>query len=105
MLPEEAQVKRAAVALALSAALAVLTGCNLSSTPPNVHGGTNSHAVVTVNDTKNGRTVVIHTGDQLRVVLASTYWNFQAPAHGTVLSPHGETQVIPQLSHCVPGGG
>jgi len=98
-------VKRMAVSFALLAVLAVITGCNSSSTSPRVTDPPNGPTVLTVHDGNNGQTIVIHTGEQLRVVLSSTYWTFQRPTNEMVLSPHGETQVIPELSHCVPGGG
>lgn len=98
-------MKRAAVAVALTAALTMLTGCNSSSPAPRTNVGNYPHTVVTINDSNRGQTVVLHTGGQLRVILASTYWQFQPPTNETVLSPHDGTHVIPQLAHCVPGGG
>jgi hypothetical protein len=103
-LPEEALVKRAGVALTLTVALAFLTGCNVT-TRPHVVREPKGHTVLTVSDNRNGQTVVLRTGEQLRVDLASTYWSIQPPTNMTVLSPQGDARVLPQLDHCVPGGG
>jgi hypothetical protein len=103
-LPEEALVKRAGIIVVLTAALALLAGCTAQPSTPNVNHPT-SGSVLTVSDRRDGQTVVLQTGEQLRVVLASTYWSFQPPTDATVLSPHDATRVIPEMSHCVPGGG
>jgi hypothetical protein len=53
----------------------------------------------------NGRSVAIHTGDSLKVILSSTYWSFQDSSNPNVLRSGGSAKVVPQLSGCVPGQG
>jgi hypothetical protein len=62
-------------------------------------------ATTTVTDRSNGSSVVLHVGDQLRVVLASTYWKFDAASKPDVARMDGEPVTRARLAGCVPGGG
>jgi hypothetical protein len=46
-------------------------------------------ATVTVDESANGSTVRLRTGDHLQVVLHSTYWQFNRPNHPGVISADG----------------
>jgi hypothetical protein len=72
-------------------------------TSPGSGGGT----TVTARDTDNGHTVNLAVGDQLVVVLASTYWHFATLDDPRVLADRGPAVVAASpLGHgCVPGGG
>ena len=60
-------------------------------------------ATLTYSEADNGRSVTVHRGDHLVVVLHSTYWSFD-PISGAVTAD-GSPTVAPQLQGCVPGGG
>jgi hypothetical protein len=72
-----------------------------TSTPPTTAGGT----VLTLTDADKGRTVPVHVGDEVQVVLGSTYWTVQASSDPAVLASVGQPVVAPQPSGCVPGEG
>ena len=60
---------------------------------------------VTVSFADNGRTMRLHRGSQLDVVLSSTYWRFQTVPEHHVLSGPSHVRVTPRPSGCVPGEG
>jgi len=75
-------------------------GSSTSRTPaPSSVGG-----VHTVTDAANGSTVSLHVGDELRVVLRSTYWDFGPLPAGGVLTLAAQPTLSVDPS-CVPGGG
>jgi hypothetical protein len=80
--------------------LAVL-GCASSSSS---HAATRPLPVVQVGDGRDGGTVALHIGQRLRVVLHSTYWEFNAVSAPTVLHLVETPQVAPK-GGCVPGAG
>ncbi len=85
----------------MSAAVLVLGACGSTGRP-------RSEArprVVSLTYGDNGRSVAIHTGDSLKVILSSTYWSFQDSSNPNVLRSGGSAKVVPQLSGCVPGQG
>jgi hypothetical protein len=69
---------------------------NLTGTPP---------AAVTVGEKGNGSTVTLVTGQRLRIVLASTYWQLQDSSDLGVLRAEGQPRINPQPTECVPGAG
>lgn len=82
------------------------TGAAGTATPsagPATAGG----ATVTVGDADNGGSVNLAVGDQLVVVLASTYWHFATPDTTGVLADRGPATVAasPPGHGCVPGAG
>jgi hypothetical protein len=62
-------------------------------------------AAVVVGDKDNGRAVTLAVGQQLRVVLGSTYWQFDDAAYHGVLRSVGSPKTRPEPTSCVPGGG
>jgi hypothetical protein len=66
---------------------------------------TRSLPVILVTERQNKSTVTLHRGQQLRVVLHSTYWQFQKSSHPAVLRLVRPPKVRPRPSGCVPGGG
>ena len=62
-------------------------------------------SAVTVGDSQNGHTIHLERGEQLQVVLSSTYWQFEPPSNAAVLSPDGPPRIVPKRAECVPGEG
>lgn len=63
---------------------------------------------VTLADADRGRTVPVAVGDQVVLVLASTYWRFADPNPPAILVATGGPTVNPSppsAGRCVPGGG
>jgi predicted secreted protein len=60
---------------------------------------------VTATEEDNGRTVRLRQGQQLHVVLHSTYWTMKPVTQSQVLSAGGDPVISPQPSGCVAGGG
>ncbi len=61
-------------------------------------------AVVTVRDADAGSTVRLRPGDDLVVILGSTYWSESSAPDRGVLVQVGDPVVAPS-GDCVPGGG
>jgi hypothetical protein len=57
-----------------------------------------------VADANDGQTVTLHPGDHLRVVLSSTYWQFQPSSDPSVVRAEGSPATSPRPG-CVPGAG
>lgn len=62
-------------------------------------------ADITATDKDNGRTLKLVPGQRLKVILASTYWNFQNNSSAAVLRVETQPHINPQPSGCVPGAG
>jgi len=101
--------------LALAVPLLVLsvTACGGSPATPAPAGGSSGPAAtatgaatadVTATDKDNGHELRVRGGQRIRIVLSSTYWNFQGSSDSTVLRAEGAAQVSPQPG-CVPGAG
>jgi len=59
-----------------------------------------------LSEADNGSTVSLRAGGTLRVVLHSTYWQFDPPSDPTVLRSDGRPATSPAPpGQCVPGGG
>lgn len=65
---------------------------------------TRAPPVVRVTERQNNRTVRLRRGQQLRVVLHSTYWQFQKTSNPAALHLEHPPRVRSSGS-CVPGGG
>ena len=89
----------------------------VSSTAPSTtagsHAGTTSvpataapaqHAY-TLSESDNGRTLSVHRGDTLTVILHSTYWAIQPSSNPAVVEAQGSPTVAPQMQGCVAGQG
>jgi hypothetical protein len=79
------------------------TGSTVASSPRS-SGSTTPGGVRTVTDTANGTTIALHVGEQLRVVLHSTYWQFDSLPAGGVLTVAAQPSASVDSS-CIPGGG
>jgi hypothetical protein len=98
--------------LAISAVALVLAGCQSSAQRSHPGGGTSSpapishaHKTVTAGEADRGHTVSVSVGDEVVVVLHSTYWQV-APMAGGVLQASGPAAVAPASpKSCVPGQG
>lgn len=64
-----------------------------------------SKPIVRIAERQNKGTVTLRRGQQLRVVLHSTYWQFQKAPNPSVLRLERAPKVRPRLSGCVPGEG
>jgi hypothetical protein len=62
-------------------------------------------ADVTAAEKDNGREVRLAPGQRVRIVLSSTYWQFQESPDPGVVRMEGRPAVSPQPSGCVPGAG
>jgi hypothetical protein len=60
---------------------------------------------VTAHDKDNGAVLTLRRGQRIRIVLSSTYWNFQGSSDPVVLRADGQPRISPQPSGCVPGAG
>jgi hypothetical protein len=106
-------------AAAVVAAVLPLAGCDGSARTPRSTvtnsrsvspsaGGTSASQtvdVVLVGDRADGHTVTLMSGQRLRVVLSSTYWQFDRATNNSVLRPGGQPRVESESTSCVPGGG
>jgi hypothetical protein len=60
---------------------------------------------ISLADADGGRTVAVHRGDTVTVVLHSTYWAMKAPSNPAAVQQDGTSVVAPTMNGCVPGGG
>ena len=112
-------VTRSVSALAAAACLAglpLVAGC-ASSNAATVPVGAGSSAVpssvapssgtVMVKDDSNGKTVHVHVGSLVRLVLASSYWSVHGSSASAVLRQAGQSSLLPRPSNCaaIPGLG
>ena len=89
------------LALAVTAAVVLLTGCGTASPAPHAQGS----QVVVKRDASNGSTVKLAVGDKLELILASSYWTFRGSSAPGVLRQTGPVQLLKTSKTCVPGGG
>ena len=87
--------------VAVGVAAAVALGCSAAVAAPRLR----ATATKTVTDRDNGTTVVLHVGDRLKVVLASTYWTIHQSSNAAVLRVDGHQVIKGRPGGCVPGGG
>jgi hypothetical protein len=90
--------RRAPIALAL---LFVLFGCASGGTG---HAATTPLPIAHASDKQDGGKITLRTGQKLRIVLHSTYWELKATSDPAVLRRVGAPVVNPK-SGCVPGQG
>jgi hypothetical protein len=60
---------------------------------------------VSLSEADNGRSLSVHPGDTVTIVLHSTYWSFLASSNPAAVQAQGAPVVVPTLQGCVPGGG
>jgi len=87
----------AVVGLLLLGAAACANGMSFTAT--------RTEPIVRITERQDKGTVRLRRGQQLRVVLHSTYWQFQKAPNPSVLRLERAPKVRPRLSGCVPGGG
>lgn len=90
--------------LAAAVTMTTLTaGC---ATATHVPGGGPRRAVFVEHDASNGKTVRIGVGDQLTLILASSYWKIRGSSAPGVLRQRGPVKLLaPSPSSCPPGVG
>ena len=107
-------LRPAANTLAAVALAALLGGCGAAASPSAPAASPAPRVIVTpappssrdVSEADNGSTVSLRTGGTLRVVLHSTYWQFDPASDPTVLRSTGDPTSSPDPpGSCVPGGG
>jgi hypothetical protein len=92
-----------------------ITGCGSGGslqTPPISSSSSNPGSVPSpggnvevASDKNNGGTIELHVGQTLRVVLESTYWQFQNSSNELVLRTGRQPSRSPQPSGCAAGAG
>jgi hypothetical protein len=85
--------------IAVAAVALLAAGCSQSATAAG-----HSHVVV-ARDNSNGKTVRVSVGDQLDLILASSYWNVDPSSSPTVLRQDGDTTYLAPPSGCQPTSG
>jgi hypothetical protein len=75
------------------------------ATGSGVPGGGHHTAVVVEKDSSNGKTVRIGVGDQVKLVLGSSYWKIRGSSAPAVLRQHGPVKLLASPSACPPGVG
>jgi hypothetical protein len=90
--------------LAAAVTMTTLTaGC---ATATHVPGGGPRRAVFVEHDASNGKTVRIGVGDQITLILASSYWKIRGSSAPGVLRQRGPVKLLaPSPSSCPPGFG
>lgn len=90
------------VALCLAA-----TACGAAATPsPSTATPSPRPAgAITATESANERTIMVHVGDRLSVVLHSTYWTITGSSSSAIMRVEGQPKVAPSPSGCVPGEG
>lgn len=88
-------------ALAATVAAVTLTGCGTAHQASQGHGT----QVIVKRDASNGKTVKMSVGDKLKLVLSSSYWNFNGSSDSRVLRQVGAPVLVKTTRTCVPGGG
>lgn len=56
--------------------------------------------VIVAHDNANGKTVSLRTGDSLRLILSSSYWNVAGSSAARVLRQDGATVLLARPSSC-----
>lgn len=74
------------------------------TSPPPTSPPPGTGDTVTISDRDDGRTVTVHVGQQVRVVLHSVYWTIGQPSDPGVLAPAVAASKSPSPG-CVPGAG
>lgn len=74
------------------------------------HHGGGGHPTVTLTEADNGHAITLHRGQNVQVILHSTFWSFDAGTNTSVLARQGDTQyhpVLPGRDGCpsIPGMG
>jgi hypothetical protein len=91
---------------ALAAAAAVMAaGCGSAPAAPPARGGP---PVIVIRDNANGTMVPVAAGDQVELILSSSYWNVAGSSAPRVLRQDGPATPMPRPSSCpanIPGLG
>jgi hypothetical protein len=77
--------------------------CLLGACGRSVQSG-QSASSITVTDKDQASTVLVQVGQDITVVLGSTYWTIDAPSDSRVLEANGAPRIVPDYS-CVAGQG
>jgi hypothetical protein len=85
---------RLGFALLAAALVAVLGACG------------QTFSEVRVDDSKNGQSVKVHSGDVVKVTLNTTFWTFDQSSNPSILKQVGDQVVSPDpIGSCLPGMG
>ncbi len=85
--------------MAVLVATSLLGACGPNPVPTN-----QSTAGITLTDKDNGTTVFVQVGQEVTLVLGSTYWTIAGSSDSTVLRLDGAPEIAPDPS-CVAGQG
>ena len=101
-----ARSRRGSALVAALAAASLLTaaGC---STVASASVDSSPHHQYVVRDTSNGKTIWLHTGDRIELILSSNYWRVSGSSAPKVLRQTHATELMPRPSTCphIPGLG
>lgn len=96
---------RALLRLTAGATLALLMiGCGADAGSP---GPPPPGTLTIAHDHANGKTIRLAVGDQLELILSSSYWKLRGSSAPAVLRQDGPTKLLPRPSTCpdIPGIG
>ena len=98
----QARLFRSALLVAFVAMTAMVAGC---ARPHHEARRPQERTVFVERDRSNGTTIRIRVGDQVALILSSTYWNVRGSAAPTVLRQDGPAKLLGSPSSCPPGVG
>ena len=99
--------RRSAIAAAAVAAVTA-AGCGSAQAVPPAPQAPGGPPVIVIRDNANGTMVPVATGDQVELILSSSYWNVAGSSAPRVLRQDGPATPMPRPSSCpanIPGLG
>jgi hypothetical protein len=99
--------RRFAIAAAAVAAVTA-AGCGSAPAAPPAPHGRGGPPVIVIRDNANGTMVPVAAGDQVELILSSSYWNVAGSSAPRVLRQDGPATPMPRPSSCpanIPGLG
>lgn len=102
--------RRGSVLVAGLAATALLTaaaGCSTVASASVDSSTTHHQHTYVMRDTSNGKTIWLHPGDRVELILSSSYWRVSGSSAPKVLRQMHATVLMPRPSNCphIPGLG
>lgn len=96
----------ALVAALAAASLLTAAGCSTVASA-SVDSSSQTHHQYIMRDGSNGKTIWLHTGDRIELILSSNYWQVSGSSAPKVLKQTHATVLMPRPSTCphIPGLG
>jgi hypothetical protein len=97
-------VRTAFVAALAIGSLVAATGCVSAASAATV---SHQKVVMVLHDNANGKTVWVRPGEQIEVILSSSYWHVTGSSAPRVVHQSGHTSLMPRPGNCphIPGLG